>query len=251
MVLLLNMLENTLQKIGLSEKEIKVYLACLKLGPKPVRYIAKAAAVNRGTAYDILKSLIKLGLISYYHQDKHQYFIAEDPSKLIDALEQKKEQLEKVKDEVAEIIPELKSLYDNAGEKPVAKFYDGDAGIKTILQDVIATCQKIAEKEYRVYSSSAVKKYLYEVYPNYSKDRVKAQIKVKVISIGPGGETVGLDERKWLSKSETSPTYTLIYGGKVAMISVDSASKPIGVVVEDKNIFQTQKMIFDFIWKKL
>ena len=76
-------------------------------------------------------------------------------------------------------------------------------------------------------------------------------IKVQTISIGPGGQTLGLDERKWLTKSDSAPTYTLIYEDKVAMISLGVDSKPIGVIVEDKNIYQTQKMLFDFIWAKL
>jgi|SRR3989344_2705863 len=245
------MIEKTLQKIGLSDKEIKIYLSCLKLGPAPVRKIAEIAAINRGTAYDILKALIGLGLISYYHQDKHQYFIAEDPAKLKDVLENRQQQLEKVKAEVDQVIPQLKSIYDNAGAKPVVKFYDGDVGIKTILQDVIAACRDQDNKEYYVYSSSAIKQYLYQIYANFSQERIKAGIKVKVISIGPGGETRGMDERKWLTKKESAPSYTIIYAGKMAMISVDSEEKPIGVIVEDKNIYQSQKIIFEFIWHQL
>ena len=61
----------------------------------------------------------------------------------------------------------------------------------------------------------------------------------------------GLDERRWLTKKESTPTYTLIYDNKVAMISVDAENKPLGVIIEDKNIYQTQKMIFEFIWDKL
>ncbi len=244
------MVEQILQKIGLSDKEIKVYLASLKLGPSSVRRIAEAADINRGTTYDILRSLIDTGLASYYHKDKKQYFVAEDPEQLKETLNQKKQQLERMKAEVDSIIPQLRSMHDNAGLKPVVKFYDGYPGIKTILQDVIAACQR-ADKEYYVYSSSAIKSFLYNTYPEFSKDRISAGINVKVISFGPGGETRGLDERKWLTRKESSPTYTLIYGGKVAMISVDQNQKPIGVIIEDVNIYQTQKMLFEFVWNKL
>lgn len=250
MVLLL-MIDKTLKKIGLSDKEIKIYLASLKLGPSPVRKIGLEAGINRGTAYDILKALIDLGLISYYHQDKKQYFIAENPARLNDVLEKKQQQLEKIKDDVTEIIPQLKSIYDGADTKPVVKFYDGKNGIKVILDDVINICQKSNDKQYYAYPSSTIKSFLYEVYPNFSADRIKARIKVKVISIGPGGETRGLDERKWLTKKESAPTYTLIYPGKVAMISIDSNQNPIGVIIEDFNIYKTQKMIFEVIWEKL
>lgn len=245
------MIEATLKSLGLSQKEIKVYLSCLRLGPSPVRKIALDSGINRGTAYDILKALIELGLISYYHRDKHQYFIAEDPARLKDALEKKQHQLQAIKNDVEEIIPQLKSIYDKAGTKPVIKLYEGLAGLKVILQDVISACQKSQTKEYYVFSSSSIKKNLYDAFPEFSDERIKAGIKVKVASLGPGGQTQGLDERKWLTKKESAPTYTLIYAGKVAMISVDSTDKPIGVIIKDENLYQTQKMIFEFIWQTI
>jgi len=61
----------------------------------------------------------------------------------------------------------------------------------------------------------------------------------------------GLDERKWISKKEGAPTYTMIYAGKIALISLDENGEPIGVVVEDKNTYKTQVMIFQTIWEKL
>ena len=244
------MIEKILQQIGLSEREIIVYLTCLKLGPASVRKIADAAQINRGTTYDTLKLLRETGLISYYHRDTKQYFIAEDPSRLRDAIESRQGELEKTKTSLDEVIPQLKSMYDKAGEKPVVKYYEGKTGIKTILADVLQTASRGA-KEYFVYSSSTIKGHLYDAYPNFSKHRVAAKVKVKTISIGPGGSTVGVDERKWLTKKETTPTYTLLYEGKVAMISVSVDSQPIGVIIEDKNIFETQKMIFEFVWQQI
>ena len=244
------MIEKILQQIGLSEREIVVYLTCLKLGPASVRKIADAAQINRGTTYDTLKLLRETGLISYYHKDTKQYFIAEDPSRLRDAIESRQTELEKTKTRLDEVIPQLKSMYDKAGEKPVVKYYEGKAGVKTILADVLQTSSR-GSKEYFVYSSSTIKGHLYNAYPDFSKQRVAARVKVKTISIGPGGSTVGLDERKWLTKKETTPTYTLLYEGKVAMISVSVDSQPIGVIIEDKNIFETQKMIFEFVWQQI
>ncbi|MFA6215322.1 MAG: helix-turn-helix domain-containing protein [Patescibacteria group bacterium] len=245
------MIEKILQNLGLTDKEIKVYLSSLKLGPTPVRKIALEAGINRGTTYDILKALIELGLVSYYHQAKKQYFIAEDPAKLKDVLEKKQQDLEKIKGDVDQIIPQLKSIYDNAENKPVVKFYEGDAGVKIILQDVIASCLAAEKKEYYVYSSSTIKKYIYELFPDFTDQRIKANVNVKVISVGPGGEIRGLDERKWLTTKESAPTYTLIYAGKVAMISVDSNDRPIGIIIEDNNLYKTQWILFNFAWQKL
>lgn len=245
------MVQNVLKKMGLSNKEIQVYLSCLTLGPSPVRFIAEKSGINRGTCYDILKELMDTGLVSYYHKDTHQYFIAESPEKLQDALQQKQQQLADMQSEVQQIIPQLKSLYDNAGAKPVVKMYEGSSGIKTILQDVLLAVEKIEPAGYYAYSSSEIKPHLYKAYPKFSDDRIKKKINVKVISIGPGGQERGFDERKWLSDKQSAPTYTLIYAEKVAMISVDAAGRPLGVIIEDKNLYQTQKMVFEHMWNSL
>jgi sugar-specific transcriptional regulator TrmB len=246
--------ENLLQ-FGLNDKEISVYLSLISLGPSPVRLIAKQANVNRGTTYDILKGLVELGLVSYYRhygkEDKRQYFVAEPPQKLLDAIENKKRGLDTLKVHIGKSLPELESMYEKSGTKPVVKYYDGNSGIKTILQDVLSTVAKAKEHSYYVYSSADIRDYLYKAYPHFTPERIKAGIRVKAIAIGEGGELAGLDERKWLSHEESSPTYVLIYAGKLAMISIDATKQPVGVIVEDKGLYRTQEMVFQKIWSTL
>ena len=64
------MLEQELQKIGLSEKEAKVYLAAMELGQAPVQKIAQKAKVNRATTYVILEGLQKKGVITTVDHEK-------------------------------------------------------------------------------------------------------------------------------------------------------------------------------------
>jgi len=86
-----------------------------------------------------------------------------------------------------------------------------------------------------------------------TRDRVtiKRKIYVRTIASGPGGSTHGQDERKWLTKKESAPTYTLIYGGKVAMISIGKNNLPHGLIIEDEGIYKTQISIFNAVWKSL
>lgn len=246
------MVIKALENLGFHDKEIKVYLACLRLGPSPVRKIATEASINRGSTHDILRVLVERGLISYYHKHKHQYFIAEDPEKLCDLVEEEHQKILETRGRIFAVIPQLKSIYDNAQEKPVVKFYEGHSGAKTILEEVLNTCKKNNIKEYYVYSSSLIRSFIYKLYPNFSHDRVEAGIKVKVVSIGPGGEKRGLDERRWLTEEKNNASaYMLIYPGNIATVTLDSDEKPMGVIIKDKNIYLAQKMIFEFIWKNL
>ncbi len=277
--------ENLLQ-FGLDEKEISVYLASISLGPAPASAIAKQSQVNRGTTYDILERLLKLGVVSFYKQyqsrstsggkdQKKQYFVAEPPQKLLDAVENKKRSLDTLKVHISKSLPELESLYEKSGARPVAKYYEGSAGLRIILQDVLATMSNnpsqpplslrggvpplkirgggrgVMNSTYYVYSSSDIKQYLYKAYSNFNKDRIKAGVANRVIAFGKGGELAGLDERRCLSEKESTPTYMIIYGGKVAMISLSATGEPVGVIIEDQGLYETQKMIFEFVWNKL
>lgn len=245
------MLITTLEQLGLQEKEAKIYLASLSLGPSPVRKIAQKTGVNRGTCYDVLRNLMEQGLVSYYHQDKHKYFVAEDPAHLQDLIETQEENLKKARADISKVIPELKSIYDNAGDKPVAKYYEGTSGVKTILRDLLKSFQKSRRKEYYVYSAAGIRDYLYKAYPNFTRERIKEKIQVKVIAIGSGGRLCGLDERKWVSHKKSSPTYILIYQNKVALISVDQQKNPRGVIIEDEGIYKTQVLLFEKMWGSL
>lgn len=245
------MLINILEQIGINEKEAKVYLACLRLGPSPVRRIAEETGVNRGTCYDLLRALMKKGLVSYYHQDKHKYFVAEDPKNLEELVVFQEKKIKKTRQEITKIIPELKSIYDNAEDKPVVKYYEGLAGIKTILKDVLNSFSVDKGGQYFVYSAADIRDYLYQAFPEFTRERIQKKIKVKVIAIGSGGRLCGLDERRWLSRQKSSPTYILVYQNKAALISVDRQNTPWGVIIEDEGIYQTQVLLFKKMWECL
>lgn len=246
------MIETALKKFGLNDKEIQVYLAILKLGSAPVRTIAAQADINRTTTHDVLNKLINEGLASFVDKQKHRYFTAESPEHLINALEVKKKQLEQTKTDINNILPELKSIYEKSGSKPRAKYFEGQAGLHATLQDVLDSTSRFnGHKEYYVYSSSAIRETVYKVFPDYNARRNELGISVKTISLGEGGELHGLDERKWLTRDKAGPSYTLIYASKIALISLDEKKQPLGVILEDKNTYQTQTMIFNALWKKI
>jgi sugar-specific transcriptional regulator TrmB len=244
-----------LKNFGLSEKEIAVYLALVELGPSSVRDISAKSKVNRGTSYDILKSLIEIGIVSYYNKESKQYFIAEQPEKLLSAIDQKKEDLDEVRGHIEQSLPLIKTLFEKQGGKPSVKLYEGAKGIRQILEDVLQSVAESAEKEYYLYSSSTQegRKSVYADMPDFSKKRIAKKISVKIISLGEGGQLAGLDERKQMPTEgkEIKSTHEIIYAGKVAHISLDDKEQPVGVVIQNEAIFQSQKLVFDHTWRNL
>ncbi len=242
-----------LKKLGFSDKEVAVYRAVLQHGPAPVRKLAIASAVNRGTTYDILRSLMDQGLVSYYHQEKKQYFVAEHPEKLLTMIDVKSAALAAAKDEVRAALPELAGLLARASEKPVVKYYEGDRGVRTILADVLTTmaAEPEARRAYAVFSAADIRSHLYRAVPHFTKDRVAAGIRVRVIAIGDGGGADALSERRWLTRTGGTPSYVLVYAGKTALISVGASGEPRGVIIEDHGMSDTERVIFDSLWERL
>lgn len=237
-----------LEKIGLNDKGISVYQSLLTLGPSPVRKIAAAAGVNRGTTYDILRSLQEQGLVSYYHKEKHQYFVAEDPKKLFDVVHHRIDTFEKLKKDLHEIVPQLRSVTAVVEDQPIVTFYDGALGVRSILLDVLTQTELTEGRAYHAYSSPAVSKYVYAAYPDFSQDRMARNISVKVIALGKGGELVGLDERKWIKTNQAGPAYTFIYADRVAMISTNRVGVPIGLIIQNKDLSEMQRIVFEQLW---
>ncbi len=242
-----------LKKLGLNEKETAVYLSLLEHGSVSVRNLATLADLNRGTTYDILKKLQEAGLVSYFHKNTKQHFVAEDPDKILKLLVNRSEELKKTEEKIKDLIPELKSLQEKGGDKPVTKFYEGKRGVKFILDDILSSMKASSLQDYYVYSAAGVREDVYEAYPDFNKKRIKHKIKANTISLSSGGSTYGLDERKWLPSAGSGQgemmTYILVYAGKCAFISRDSRNNPVGVIIENKMIYETQQALFLQMWK--
>lgn len=240
------------KKLGLNDKEITVYLSLLEHGASSVRNLAGLVNLNRGTIYDTLKKLRVAGLVSFFHKNTKQNFVAEGPERILKLLFDREQELEQAEEKIKELIPELRSLQEKGGGQPTTKFYEGKAGVKFILDDVLLSIENRADKNYYVYSAAGVREDVYSAYPSFNKKRIKNNIKANTISLSEGGGTYGLDERKWLKAEKSNlgnMTYILVYADKCAFISRDNNGNPVGVIIENNMIYETQKTLFLQMWK--
>ena len=114
------------------------------------------------------------------------------------------------------------------------------------LKDILSTVARQKDKSYSVFSSKLIRQHLYRPFPNYTQQRVRKKINVRVIAIGEGGEDAELSERKWIeAKDQPDASYIAIYPPKVAMISLASRDYPVAVVIDSPEIATAQKIIFE------
>jgi len=122
----------TLIKLGLSEKEAKVYLAMLELGEDTAQNIAKKAAVNRATTYVVLEKLMRLGIASTVERGKKSVFIAENPQELVNILEEEKREVDKRKTYLDTAMNQLQAIYNKNQDKPIVRFFEGADGLEAL-----------------------------------------------------------------------------------------------------------------------
>ncbi|MBT5807722.1 hypothetical protein HOI18_00400 [Candidatus Uhrbacteria bacterium] len=238
-----------LDLIGLKEKDMKVYTSILQLGTAPLRKIADEASLNRGTTYEALKRLMEHGLVSYVDAKSHRYFTAEDPQKITGLATRREVALQDARSTLKEVVPELQALLGRSKHRPSVRYYEGEGGVREILEDVLKTTEATRDKRFRIYSSEGIRDLIAKAWPGFIKKRIRKRVTVRTISIGKGGQTHGLDERKWLSQDDKAPTYIFIYPGKTAYVSIDERRELFGVIIDDEAVAATQEMIFDAMWK--
>ena len=113
-------LQHILRSIGLDEKESALYLTGLSLGSAPASSYAKAAKLNRITAYNTLEGLARRGLLTVSRKARTKWYVPVPPEHL--AIEARKNA-----DALSRALPELRSLQGKDQRRPgeVALFLGG------------------------------------------------------------------------------------------------------------------------------
>jgi sugar-specific transcriptional regulator TrmB len=238
------MYENALKDLGLSEHEVRVYVALLELGTSKVEPVSKRVNLPRTTVYGILSSLLEKGLVSYVIKSGVKYYEATSPERL---LLREKERVEELK----KVIPELAALENTIGEKPSMEMYEGKEGIKTIYEDMLKTRQTIYG-----YGNTKLLFELLEFYiPNYISRRAKLGISFKVVTekskIATDMQKKDKKERRetrFIKEMENITSVTYLYGDKIAIMGLIK-KQPIGIIIQNESFYNSQKLVFDILWK--
>jgi len=128
-------IKDKLKALGLSGKEVDIYLALLKIGSGTVMEISYKSGVNRCSTYDILETLNKRQLVTESYKGKKRVFVAQHPENLNI---QPRHEL----DIVREILPDLSSLFDHATRMPRIEYHEGYEGLIYANDQVLANTKK-------------------------------------------------------------------------------------------------------------
>jgi predicted transcriptional regulator len=159
------MFEQFLEEIGLSEKEAKVYLALLSVDSNSIADIAEKTKVNRTTVYPVLESLQKKGLVSEIQEGKKVLYQAAPPERLETYVERQKVVLEERSARLRDVIPQMKSIQREQGERPIVKYFEGRDGAISAYEEFYSIDIGNNEPGYFIFNNNL----LYEVFTDQER----------------------------------------------------------------------------------
>jgi predicted transcriptional regulator len=233
----------SLREIGLSDKEIALYLAALKNGNAGMSVLARQADLKRTSAYVVFSSLKEKGLLDSLETKSGAKFIAKDPQYLLD-------KLKKESGSIVAILPELMAINTSVKKRPRITYYEGIDDYKRIMEESLHTPNitlrhigSLSEGHRSLGRSYDLKYFM----PTRIKNNIFLKAiypeNVKPLFINNGQQ---LREIRYLPKKMNPKTLTLIYGSRVVIAT--SRENLMTIVIDSEEIASDEKDKFDLMW---
>ena len=246
------MINQALKSIGLTEGEIKVYLALLELGNSTTWNITKKSKISGSKVYEVLDRLANKGLVAHTVKNNVKYFEATPPERIIDYLEEKQKLIESEKNEIQKIIPELILKQANSSKSEV-KVYTGFEGAKTVYEDAIQNLKKgdeilgwgLTEQP------ESWEKYFNEKEKIRDKKGVihKTIINEKYKSLINVRKKLSNTQIRFFPKEMEMPTAVEIWKNKVAIFII-TKENPLTILIESEAASESFKKYFHLMWNQ-
>lgn len=240
-----------LEEIGLTEGEIKVYLALLKLGSTKTGPLASKAGVSSSKVYKILDRLGKKGLVGHVLKGETKHFTALEPERLLDYVEKKEAQLSERKKLVERMLPELRKQRD-LGEKSEATVYSGFRAATNFFRGIVDELGP-GETYYVIgagYGEGVPG--LHEFFYKHHQRRAKKGVRVKMLANHDVRDTL-VETARLKSELRFLPEYLItnmeivFYMDKVYIIL--AGDELVGFLLENAEAAKGFRKYFNMLWK--
>ena len=240
-------LTEAIEKIGLTRKEVLVYLALLRIGQSSATLIAKNSGLKRPTTYLILEDLRKRGFVLKMPGDKKQMFIAKSPQEIIG-------EAKKNVDHALHILPQLMNMFSTNDPRVRTIHFEGIHGVKEALWYKL---EKLKNSQILAFFGSAedASPDLIKIFHEWNDTIANAGIKLR--SIVPDAKYLkefrdmdkshGFQPKIMPSADYTSKTSIEItdYFIRIIMFREQQA-----VIIENPVVAKAMKEIFEMVWSK-
>lgn len=252
------MIQGVLQKLGLDEKEINIYLQLLKIGQNRASVIAYQLKLPRTTVQNILIRLEDQKLVMKIIDKNSFIFSATHPDNLSQIVEMQKRkqdyEFNRTIEELKKISPELIGMMKSNKLIPNVKFYQGLDGVREVLFDTLTS--KTELKDFA--NIDSMFQYVKDINNEYVAEREKTDIKKrsllldtpfahKIYESGTYSPKSHIGY-KWINRELYPFTIEMnIYDGKVSYLTYVK-DEFIGVIIQNDYIYQMHDSIWNILW---
>jgi len=240
-----------LQDIGLTESEIKVYLALLKLGQTTAGKIVDEAKVTRSKIYDILERLKDKGLVGYIIKESTKYFSATNPNNILRYLEEKEKKIQEEKNSIKKILPELSDQQKLSQKDKIAEVFIGINGMKNAFSTLTEEFQK--EEPYYAFGAGKGEnvEQIQIFFSQLHLERKEKKVKSFIIfnessrSLFEEQEKSKLVEVRYIKQA--TPTAINVYKDYTIMAIL--TKEPITLLIKNKETADSFREYFKLMWQ--
>jgi len=245
---------NTLNKIGLSNKQANVYLALLELGEAKITDIAKQANLKRPTVYLIIGELELLGLTSKIIKGKQKIYSAIHPKRISELLEFRKNQFQ-------ELLPDLLATYGLANRQPKIQMLEGPEGVKQAYREALNMLPKKNIEQLWISNASSFSERFSDIISEYIRtlnNFPKSKIREILFGKKPFSQYFGETKIKQRPNHKIKYINDKNFGGETDQLITENrivffsfSPRPFALIIESEELAKTQKCLFENIWDTL
>jgi sugar-specific transcriptional regulator TrmB len=242
-----------LSELGLGQNEAVLYETLLQKKDATIPMLKQNTPFSRTMIYYVLNNLERLNLVEITKIGKKTVYNASAPEKLHDFIKNREHSFVNKKKLLGDIIGELTGVYRLSHNKPGVRFFEG-ADVSELIYDSLK-----AEKVIYTYSDpEGVEKFLKVENDQYIKKRIEKRIVKKIIALDTPfarehyrGSASAFTEVRLIPPSlNPFKSAVQIYNSTVSYLTLTNGVK-IGVIIEDPDIAQMNKSLFEYVWRTL
>ena len=239
--------EALLVNLGLSSNQARLYLALVELGQTTTGPLIKQTGLNRVMVYDTLEKLIQDSLVICSRKSKTKYFSAEPPERLLEIIQEKKSQTEK-------LVKELERIHEVDQVKIGAEIFEGWQGIRAAQAKYFKQYSETDKGEFlMVGASKDLPGKLDQLFNDFHKKRSTKRIPAKLL-FNENNRTYGQLKKiynpvdiRFLPKHIITPSWISTYKDQV-LIGVSDSKQPMAFVIINPNVAKSYRNYFHFMW---
>jgi sugar-specific transcriptional regulator TrmB len=250
------MLSNILANLGVDPEESRLYALLLETGPLPAGKLAGRTGIARSSLYGILIRMQDKGLVAQSIRNGIKVFSAQDPAKINLLFQEKIEQLKSHQISYKKLLPNLLAQATSKLLTPKFQLYEGQEGLKNILQDMLLYNDLQTSALWPIKSMVATLSPQFFKY--FNEERIRNRLHTR--AIWPVKQCVDIEQHPYLGSGpefyrqiriapkdmDFSMGYW-IYADKVAFIS--SKRESFGFTIQSPELVELLMTQFDVVWQ--